>query len=119
MQLGGLKMYIESFPEGTVFNYSLSDPFSWRGVYAEVAFSIERTTSTREELLIKIEKALTNTFYGYKGGEYQFDNHTTVNFEENRGSWSDGGYVNALIEEVTEEKEYMTPEEKLTRLIFK
>ena len=46
MELKNLKDYISSFPNETVFKYGISKPFSWRGSYDEVAFSIE-TPMTR------------------------------------------------------------------------
>lgn len=85
--------HIESFPNGHVFDYSLSNPFSWRSSYDEVAFSILDIKSTKEDVLAEINKVFNETFTGWKGGEYSYDNHTTVNFEESEGSYSDGSYL--------------------------
>lgn len=52
MSLKDLKQHIESFPEGHVFKHKLSNPFSWRGSYSEVAFDISlHQKQTREEAL--------------------------------------------------------------------
>ena len=117
MTLGELKQLIESKPERAEFNYTLSRPFSWRGSYAEVAFAIEEIGSTRQQLLIMIEEAFTNEFTGYKGGEYTYNEHTEVNFEEDTSSWSDGEYITDLIEKI-EDKKYEDPDIKLLNLVF-
>lgn len=118
MTLGELKSHIENHPNGTNFNYSLSNPFSWRGIYAEVAFAIEKIPSTKEELLKKVEMALNNTFTGYKGGDYKYSEYTDIHFEESIGRWTDGDYVRNLIEEITDEEQYVDDETKLIKLIF-
>jgi hypothetical protein len=100
MNLGELKEHIKSFPKKAEFEYSLSKPFSWRGSYDEVCFDISKTPSTREELLENIEEAFSGTFRGYKGGEYTYYDETPVNFESDYGSYSDGGYVRGLIQEI-------------------
>lgn len=119
MNLGELKKYIESFPDGTRLEYSLSEPFSWRGVYAEVAFSIKDKQCTKEELLAKIEMALSDEFYGYKGGDFRYDEHTPVNFEEDCGSYTDGGYTEKKISEILKLSPASSPEERLVKLAFK
>lgn len=72
MELGELKKHIESFDSGHKFEYSLSYPFSSRGSYNEVTFEILKSPMTREEVLANIEKAYTETFFGYKRGEYTY-----------------------------------------------
>jgi hypothetical protein len=99
VNLQDLKNYIESLPKDKKFNYKLSEPFSWRGSYDEVAFSIEKEESTRELLLEQIEKALTGEFEGYKGGNYRYNGRTTVNFEEEESRFSDGSYVHEMLME--------------------
>lgn len=118
MTLGELKQYIESFPDGTKFDYSLSEPFSWRGVYSEVAFTINENESTREELLEKINRALTQTFFGWKGGDFTYSEHTNVNFEESHRSWSDGEYTENWISKLMNVKAEKSPEHRLLKLLF-
>lgn len=118
MYLGELRKHIKSLPKGTKFKYSLSEPFSWRGSYCEVAFSVEEVESTREELLKKIRAAFTKKFYGYKGGEYRFDEFTTINFESEKRSWSDGEYTEKCISDVMGVEEVKTPEARLINLLF-
>lgn len=118
MNLENLKNHFEQMEPGKVLDYKLSEPFSWRGVYAECAFEILKESSTKEENLEQIEKALTEEFNGYKGGEFRYDLYTEVHFENDCGSWSDGGYSRSLIEEIKEEKQYYSVEEELVNLIF-
>lgn len=119
MELKNLKEHIASFPKGTQFNYGISKPFSWRGSYDEVAFSIIEAPMTREEILANIELAYTETFYGYKGGEYQYNDWTTVNFEEEGSrNYSDGGYTAQMIAKIENSDEYRSQEERLVKLAF-
>lgn len=118
MKLGDLKYRIESHPQGTCFSYSLSDPFSWRGVYAEVAFTVLDERCCREELLEKINRALSDEFIGWKGGEYFYNKDTPVHFEERHGDYSNGDYSRQLVSEILSTKVYRTPESHLIDLIF-
>ena len=93
MNLADFKKHIEGFPAGTEFKFGISEPFSWRGVYAEVAFAIAENPMTREEVLANIQLAYRGTFIGHKGGKYSYADHTTVHFEPNSATWTDGGYV--------------------------
>lgn len=119
MNLGEFKKHIESFPNGHVFNYGISEPFSWRGVYAEVAFSIVKKETSREDIVAKIEAALTDEFEGWKGGKYRYNEYTSVNFEETQRNWSDGEYCQWAISEITKEDVCRTQEERLVKLAFK
>lgn len=118
MELGRLKNHFEQMETGKVLDYKLSNPFSWRGVYAECAFEILKENSTKEENLEQIEKALTEEFGGYKGGEFRYNLDTEVHFETDCGSYTDGGYSKRLIEEIKGEKAYDSFEEELVNLIF-
>lgn len=118
MDLQKLKNHFEKFPKGTEFNHGISKPFSWRGSYDEVAFSIEGAMN-REEILKNIELAYTEKFFGYKGGEYKYCDWTSVNFEENgAGNYSNGGYVSRKIAELEEDIPYESQEDRLVGLAF-
>lgn len=119
MILKELKSYFESFVDDYVFDWSLSDPFSWRGSYDEVAFALLKQPSTKESNLKKIKKAYSDSFYGYKGGEYEFDDCTNVNFENCSASWSDGKYVQYKIAEIENSSMYESEEHRLVSLAFK
>lgn len=118
MTLSELKEHIESFDKGHKFDFGLSEPFSWRGIYAEVAFDIIEETMSRDDILDRIDMAYKESFGGYKGGTYAYDDHTPVHFERDYGSWTDGQYVRDWIEKVTEDQQYEDDETKLTKLIF-
>jgi len=119
MELKDFKQHISSFPEGFQFNYGISKPFSWRGSYDEVAFSIVQSPMSREEVLAKIEIAYAETFYGYKGGEYQYKDWTTVNFEEEGSrNYSDGEYTAKMIAKIEKSDQYRSQEERLVKLAF-
>jgi hypothetical protein len=118
MNLKQFKQHIESFPQGTQFDFGISEPFSWRGVYAEVAFNMLEQPMTKEEILSNIELAYTDTFYGHKGGEYEYGDHTDIHFEEDRSSWTDGGYVSRWISRIEEKEAYLSQEERLVKMAF-
>ncbi len=119
MTLKDFKQHISSFPNGTQFNFGITNPFSWRGSYDEVAFSIVESPMSKEDILANIELAYTETFYGYKGGEYKYQDYTTVNFEE-EGSchYSAGRYVAQMIAKIEEKDEYQSQEDRLVKLAF-
>lgn len=119
MTLGQFKDHIASFPAGTVFEWSLSDPFSWGGDYSEVAFSLDRSPMTREDVLGRIDKALTQTFCGYKGGEYRFSEYTNVHFEHGYSYYTDGKYCGAIIAEIEDSVPFESQELRLVNLAFK
>jgi len=115
MTLLELRDHISSFPEGTMFNYGLSAPFSWRGSYDEVAFSIIHERTKRENILANIEAA-----YVGKGGEYTYEDYTTVNFEEEGSrNYSDGRYVAEMIASIEGVESFNSQEERLVKIAFK
>jgi len=118
MNLLTFKTHIKSFPDGTMFNYGISYPFSWRGSYDEVAFSIIREPMSKKDVLERIETAYSDVFHGWKGGEYEYSDDTIVNFEQGSGSYSDGDYVEKMISAVICSTEEISQEETLVKLVF-
>tara|TARA_R110000803_G_scaffold153384_2_gene218312 strand:+ start:4893 stop:5255 length:363 start_codon:yes stop_codon:yes gene_type:complete len=118
MTLGELKKHIMDLPEGSKLDCKLSYPFSWGGSYDEVAFRLDWEDCTREDVLENIVAALTNTFEGYGGGNYTYDEHTSVNFEDDTSSDTDGDYVREQIESIEGSGGYQTEEQKLISLIY-
>ena len=118
MTLEFIKNYFERFPKETKFNIALSDPFSWRGVYAEVAFSIIEKESTAGDNLKMINEALTKTFMGWKGGEFIYPLFTDVHFEAEHGAWTDGGYVSEWIAKIEGQKPSQDNETRLINIGF-
>ncbi len=119
MELKQFKDYISNFPEGKQFTYGISKPFSWRGSYDEVAFSMLEFSMTKEEILKNIELAYTETFIGYTGGEYRYNDWTNVNFEdEDSKYYSDGCYTAEWINKIEDEGLFLSQEERLVKLAF-
>ncbi len=78
--------------------FYLVDVFSWRGIYDEVAFTPSKIGSVKKSIEI-LDRAITETFDGWKGGEYTYDLWTKAHFEtEERGS-SDMALYNLLLED--------------------
>jgi len=118
MELKEFKYCIENTEKGKQFNYGISEPFSWRGRYDEVAFQILEQPMTREEILANIQKAYTCTFYGYKGGEYTYQDYTEVHFEEDSSRYTDGGYCAKMIAKIEGGEIYESQEKRLVKLAF-
>lgn len=85
MKINDLKGYFLSVKTPKFY---LTDVFSWRGNYNEVAFTVS-TNGTIVESLSLIDKALNEKFDGYKGGEYSYDNETNVHFEKDDSTIND------------------------------
>ena len=118
MTLEEFKNQIERTEENKEFEYGISEPFSWRGSYDEVAFEILQQPMTREEILANIQKAYDETFYGYKGGEYRYQDYTPVNFEESYGRYTDGGYCAEMIAKIEGGEMHESQEARLVNLAF-
>ena len=117
MELIEFKNHFETCKEDN-FNYGISEPFSWRGSYDEVAFEILHSPMTKEEILNHINMAYIKSFYGYKGGTYRYNDYTNIHFESGYGSWSDGGYCSKKIAEIEAGPIYESQEERLVKLAF-
>ena len=118
MELKEFKQQIEQAEAGKTFDYGISEPFSWRGIYNEVAFEILEQPMTRDEILANIEKAYTGTFYGYKGGEYTYEDYTEVHFEEDASRCTDGGYCAEMIAKIEGGETYQSQEMRLVKIAF-
>ena len=118
MELKELKQQIEQTETGKTFNYGISEPFSWRGSYDEVAFEVIEQPMTREEILANIEKAYVGNFYGHKGGEYIYQDYTKVHFEEDSSRRTDGGYCADMIAKIEGGETYQSQEMRLVKLAF-
>lgn len=93
MTIRDLKEYFENTENPKFF---LTDVFSWRGFYSEIAFT-PCEIGTKEESLQLIKRALTETFEGRKGGEYTYDEYTDVHFELDKWDDSDMALYNLLL----------------------
>ena len=96
LTVGDLKMVIESLPDDYE-GLGISLVHSWRGSYDEPSFTLELDIS-KSQMLSVINECLTNTFTGWKGGEFEYCEYSPVNFDV-EGSYSDGGYLLRTITE--------------------
>lgn len=95
MTIQYLKEYFEKTENPRFY---LVDVFSWRGVYDEVAF-VPSKDGSKEESLKQIDRALTETFYGWKGGEYTYEEYTDAHFETEERGFSDMALYNLLLKD--------------------
>ena len=100
-----------------VLPFGIGEPMSWRGIYNEVAFSVQENITVQQSL-DNIIKAYHNVFYGWKGGEYTYDDDTPVNFESDAGRYTDGGYCLEMIATLEGSSIYQSNEEELVNLII-
>jgi hypothetical protein len=119
MTLLQFKEHISSFPIGTLFKYGISQPFAWRGSYNEVAFAFLDESMYRDQILDRIEMAYTETFHGWQGGHYRYGDETSINFEDSKSDYTDGGYVKEKIALVGESQSYTSQEGRLVQLAFR
>lgn len=81
-------------------NFAPYESGSWRGIYAEGCIFVNRNSeSYLSEMLPFITELKTYTHYGYKGGEYKYNNDTPLNFELERSAWSDGYFFRQMLRE--------------------
>jgi hypothetical protein len=70
--LNEVKIFLESVDPTYVFSLGFNHPHSWRGYYSEVSF--EPAYGHRAgDMLYSIDKAVSETFDGWKGGEYTYN----------------------------------------------
>lgn len=93
MTISDLKDYFENTENPKFY---LVDVFSWRGCYDEVAFTPSRQGSKEESLAI-IGRALSETFLGWKGGEYTYKEYSDAHFETEERGCSDMALYNLLL----------------------
>lgn len=73
--LGRLRELLSCIPGDTVFEWGICGPHSWRGIYAEPAFE-SAPNVTAGQMLTAVEEALSDTFTGWKGGDFTYNEHS-------------------------------------------
>lgn len=96
LTLRQLREYIEEYPYETM-PLKLGEPFSWRGVYAEVGFSLDTVEVSKQENLARINEAFIEEFRGYQGGIYEYTGKSYVNFECDESCYTNGAYFKNFI----------------------
>lgn len=118
MTLGEFQDYISSYPDGTIFPFGVSAPFSWRGDSMEVGFAMVDEPMAKQLVLEFIEQALTNWFDGWDGCDYMYFDHTPIHFEARAGQWT-SDYVAKWIARIEQAPVYVSQEERLVKLAFR
>ena len=68
---------LKNEPQDNVIKNGWGHAMSYRGYYEELAFSPANNV-TIGSMLKEAEKALNNTYEGYKGGDFTMDEYTNV-----------------------------------------
>lgn len=77
MNLETLIGWLKKQDSGLLVKDGFGSPHSDRGSYEELAFSPE-PRARLGDMLDYAESALGQSFYGWKGGDYLMENHTSV-----------------------------------------
>lgn len=95
--LGEMQTILRSYPEGTILKYGIGQVFSWRGAYDEPCFTIERDVNIGHCLQV-IDEALCDEFRGWKGGVYEYNGSSPVNFETGPSAYTPNeGYLRTMM----------------------
>lgn len=79
MELKSLIQILEKLPPDLVIKNGFDCPHSWRGIYAELAFTPTENTVVAD-MLTDARSAVGATYEGYKGGDFTMDENTRVHF---------------------------------------
>jgi hypothetical protein len=82
-----------------ILKKGLGKPHSWRGSDDELAFDIVENISI-QEMLDCAKDCIGKQFTGYKGGDYIFDENTTINIDS-YGDWTDEKKIRSFLSLVT------------------
>lgn len=74
-------------------DFRIEDVFSWRGSYAEPCCSLSNKPTTKEYNLEQLERLTKFSFYGWKGGYFNYTDNDTLHFESDYGSYTSGEYL--------------------------
>jgi len=81
MYIGELRDYLEQFPKDRVCKSAFKDPHSFRGYYDEAAVvPCKNEGITVGDMLNTIDRLLSETFVGYKGGDFNYTKHHEIHF---------------------------------------
>lgn len=113
MTIEYFKNHIESYPDGYMFPYSISNAFIWKGNFTQVGFSLALKSSTKESILENI-----NTYMNLGSDTNSFGLETFVNFEPNPNRVSEGLYTEQWLEYVKDINGIYSKEQELVNLLF-
>ena len=82
LTLGTLTATLETLPPETPVEFDDGSPVgeedSYRGYYADLAFASGKKPSTAADVLAACQRAATETYMGYKGGDFTYDERTPL-----------------------------------------
>lgn len=81
LTLGQLIDFLKDQNQNAVVENGFGEADSYRGYYDQIAFKPKNNVKVKD-LLKEAKKALNNTYYGYKGGEFTMNVNTPVNIAE-------------------------------------
>lgn len=79
LSLGALHDLCARYPEANVIvdgERGLGSEGSYRGYYEDISFQPTETPTPASGVLNACKRGLSNTYHGYKGGEYRYDRNT-------------------------------------------
>lgn len=83
-------MLIEQNGADACVPFGFTNAHSWRGVYAEPSFEPCGPT-TLGDMRAEVERALTETFTGWKGGEFEYGDWSTAHLDQEGRCTDDNG----------------------------
>lgn len=79
MNLEQLRVFLDQFPDDRKCSLGFQNPHSYRGYYDEVAFEYAINV-TVGDMKKSVSRAFSETFQGWKGGDYEYGGNTPVHF---------------------------------------
>jgi hypothetical protein len=89
--IGELKEIVNKLNDDEIYDIGINDVFSWRGSYDEPCFSFEKEISGKHMKEV-MNRATSEVFTGWKGGDYTYQDYDKCNFELEHGRYSDGEF---------------------------
>jgi hypothetical protein len=104
MNLGDIKRIVDSWQDDDFeFDDGFERPHSYRGYYNEVSFERLSGRVTVAQIKSDIDRALAETFCGWKGGEYSYWFDTPAHLSDEGCAYDDDGTaMEQLIAEMQE-----------------
>ena len=103
ISVGELQKVVNQLEDNKVYSIGINDVFSWRGSYCEPCFSFGRDV-TGKQMKELVDKCLSETFTGWKGGEFSYRKFNDANFEADHGNYTDGAYLTSIMVKYQDEE---------------
>ena len=107
MNIGDIKRIVDSWQDDDfAFDDGFGQPHSYRGYYDEVSFERLNGRVTVSQIKSNIDRALDETFCGWKGGEYSYWFDTPAHLSDE--GYADDEYGTAMKRLIAEMHEFYT-----------